>query len=110
MEDSPPDIPTLWDDETDDRLKYTHSIAEVTVEVKRISNGVKQVNEGEKHSRGEDTEWDVVVSHGKPELEHGERKSTESEAEELAVEFMNEFGENYEGDAQEAYIKTLESR
>lgn len=110
MEESPLDIPVLWDDETNDRLKCTHSIADITVEVRGISSSGTQLNEGEKYSRGENTKWDVVASHGEREIKHGERKSTESEAEELATEFMNEFDENYEADALEAYIETLESR
>lgn len=104
------DIPTLWDDETDDRLKCKHSIADVTVELRGISTGGSQVKEGEKYSREDDIEWDVIASYGERELKHGERKSTESEAKELAVEFMNDFDENYEKDKQGAYIETLESR
>lgn len=110
MGDSPIDTPALWDNETDDRLKCTHSIADVTVVVRGISSGGAQVEEGEKYSREEDTRWDVVVSHNKREVKHGERKNTESEAEELAIEFMNKFDENYEGDAHGAYIETLEGR
>jgi len=110
MKDSLPDIPTSWDDESDGRLKCTHSIADVTVEVRGISGGDLQVEEGGKYDREEAPEWDVIAIHGEREPKHGERKSTELEAVELAVEFMNDFDENYEGDANRVFYETLESR
>lgn len=110
MEGTQPDIPTLWDDESDDRLKCTHSIADVTVVVRGISSGDLQVGEGEEYSQEDHAQWDVIAIHGNLESKHGERKSTEPEGVELAEEFMKDFDEKFEGDAERAYFETLESR
>jgi hypothetical protein len=110
MEETPTDIPAHWDDESDDRLKCTYSIADVTVIVQGISSGDLQVGEGEEYSQEEGTKWDVIAIYRDLESKHGERKSTEAEAVELAVEFMKEFDEKFEADAEETYYETLESR
>jgi hypothetical protein len=110
MKGSHPDIPELWDDQDEKRLKCVHSIVDITVEIKGISGDGMKVKEGEKFSRGGNTRWDVVVTLGQNKSKHGERKSTKSEAEKLAVEFMNRFNQEYEGDAHVAYIEALEGR
>jgi hypothetical protein len=98
MSHNPSNIPPLWDDESDGRLKCRHSIENIVVEVKGIGGSSTK------------TKWDVVASHNEQTLKHGERKNTEAEAEELAIEYMEKFDSLYNGNGHKAYVNALENR